>query len=215
MIPFGVIWCGSKIYETKRRVLYMDRIQWKGGALLAPAPAALVTCRSGGIDNVLTVAWTGILSTQPPTTYVSVRPQRHSYNIIKESGVFAINITTRELLRAADFCGVKSGRDMDKFEKAGLIKQEAFEIDCPVIAQSPITLECRVNEIKQLGSHDMFIAQIISVGVDPKLVDESGRLMLEKADLIAFAHGAYFGLSKSLGGFGFSVMKKKTRRRKK
>lgn len=187
----------------------MSKINWKGGALTAPIPPALVTCSDREHDNVFTVAWTGITCTQPPKTYISVRPSRFSYNIIKESGCFVINLTTVELVRAADTCGVRSGRDVDKFSLCGLEKEQAFHVPCPLIAQSPLSIECRVDRIIPLGSHDMFLADIVGVDVDESLIDKNGRLRLDMAGLAAFAHGEYFSLGKKLGYFGFSVRKKK------
>lgn len=187
----------------------MSKINWKGGALTAPVPPALVTCSHGGKDNVFTVAWTGITCTQPPKTYISVRPSRFSYELIKESGVFAVNLTTESLVRAADTCGVRTGKKVDKFKLCGLEKESAFNIPCPVLAESPLVLECRVEKIIPLGSHDMFLADIVGVSVDEALIDTTGKLRLDKAHLAAFAHGEYFSLGKRIGTFGFSVRKKK------
>lgn len=187
----------------------MSKINWKGGALAAPVPPALVTCSDGNVENVFTVAWTGITCTKPPKTYISVRPSRFSYDIIKKSGVFAINLTTEELVRAADTCGVKSGRNTDKFKECGLEKEPAFNIDCPIISQSPLSLECRVDRIIPLGTHDMILADVVGVSVNSELIDRQGRLCLDKAHLAAFAHGEYFALGKKLGSFGYSVRKKK------
>ena len=187
----------------------MSKISWKGGALTAPIPPALVTCSAGERDNVFTVAWTGITCTQPPKTYISVRPSRFSYNIIRNSGFFVVNLTTEALVRAADTCGVRSGKDVDKFALCGLEKEQAFHVPCPLIAQSPLSLECRVEKIIPLGSHDMFLADIVGVDVDEELIDSAGKLRLDKAYLAAFAHGEYFSIGKKLGYFGFSVRKKK------
>lgn len=187
----------------------MSKISWKGGALTAPIPPALVTCSDGERDNVFTVAWTGITCTQPPKTYISVRPSRFSYNIIRETGCFVINLTTEELVRAADTCGVRSGRDVDKFELCGLEKEPAFHVPCPLIVQSPLSLECKVEKILPLGSHDMILADIVGVDVNEELIDGAGKLRLDKAGLCAFAHGEYFAVGKKLGFFGFSVKKKK------
>lgn len=189
----------------------MAKINWKGGALAAPVPPALITCSDGVRDNVLTVAWTGIVCTHPPKTYISVRPSRFSYNIIRDSGVFAVNLTTEALVRTADICGVKSGKNIDKFELCGIVKEPAFEIPCPIIAQSPVCLECRVDKIISLGSHDMFLADIVGVDVDEELLTADGKLRIDRAGLAAFAHGEYFALGKKLGYFGFSVRKKKKR----
>ncbi len=183
--------------------------KWKGGTLIAPVPAVMVSCGSMEKPNIITVAWTGIVNSNPPKTYISVRPERFSYNIIKESGKFVINLTTASLVRKADFCGVRSGRDVDKFAECQLTAAPALELeDTPMIAESPIALECRVTEIVPLGTHDMFLADIIAVDVDDSIVNESGALRIEKADLAAYAHGQYFALGKKLGSFGFSVKKK-------
>ena len=187
----------------------MAKIKWKGGALLAPVPPAMVTCSDGEKDNIITIAWTGIVNTNPPKTYISVRPSRHSYEIIKKSGVFAINLTTEELVRAADWCGVYTGAKVDKFAKCKLSRESATEIDCPIIAESPLALECRVTDIIPMGTHHMFLADIVAVDVDESLIDEKGKLNLQRAHLAAYAHGDYFGLGKRLGSFGFSVAKKK------
>jgi len=193
----------------------MAKLQWRGGALLAPVPPAMVTCSDGEHDNVLTVAWTGIVNTDPPKTYISVRPKRYSYDIIKKSGVFAINLTTAELVRAADWCGVYTGAKVDKFERCRLSKEPAREIDCPIIAESPLALECRVTDVIPLGTHDMFLADIVAVDVDEALLDEHGKLHLERAGLVAYAHGDYFELGRKLGKFGYSVAKKKKKQQGK
>ena len=187
----------------------MAKIQWRGGALLAPVPPAIVTCANGEERNLITIAWTGIVNTIPPKTYISVRPSRHSYHIIKESGVFAINLTTKDLVRAADWCGVHTGKKVDKFERCHLSTEEASEIDCPILSDSPLTLECRVSQIIPLGSHDMFLADIVAVDVNEELIDRDGKLHLERANLAAYAHGDYYELGKKIGNFGFSVAKKK------
>ncbi|MBE6576937.1 MAG: flavin reductase family protein [Ruminococcaceae bacterium] len=187
----------------------MAKMKWKGGALLSPVPPAMVSCSHGGKDNIITIAWTGIVNTDPPKTYISVRPSRHSYEMIKQSGVFAINLTTKELARSADWCGVYTGAKVDKFERCKLTKGHATEIDCVTVEESPLTLECRVTDIIPLGTHDMFLADIVAVDVDDRLIDEKGKLCLEKAGLVAYAHGDYFELGKRIGGFGYSVAKKK------
>ena len=166
-------------------------------------------------SNIITVAWTGILNSDPPKTYVSIRPERYSYGIIKESGEFAINLTTTRLVRWADYLGVHTGRKIDKFKKSGLTKEAGQKVLCPIIVESPLSLECRVTDIISLGSHDMFMADIVGVDVDEELIDKSGRLHLERADLVAFSHGEYFAIGRSLGKFGFSVAKKKKRPQKK
>ena len=184
--------------------------KWKGGALLSPVPAVLVSCGSEENANLITIGWTGIVCTQPPKLYISVRPERHSYGIIKESGEFCVNLPTSEIVRAVDFCGVRSGKDTDKFKETKLTKEDSYEVSCVSVAECPLTLECKVSQIIPLGSHDMFIADIVAVAADERLIDKNGRLMLEKADLLAYAHGDYFTLGKKIGDFGFSVRKKKT-----
>ena len=187
----------------------MAKIKWRGGALLAPAPPALVSCGDMEHSNALAVAWTGIINTVPPKTYISVRPGRHSYSMIRESGEFVINLTSADMIKALDGCGMLTGAKVDKFKKFGLEKQEASEVKCPLVAQSPLSLECRVTQIIPLGSHDMFLADILHVHVDESLLDKEGKLHLERAHLAAFAHGEYFELGKKIGTFGFSATKKK------
>ncbi len=187
----------------------MARAVWKGSVQTAPVPPVLVTCGDMEKPNVFTVAWTGTLCTQPPKTYISVRPERYSYNIIKESGEFVINLTTENIVRAVDYCGVKSGRNENKLEKTGLTPLPASVVAAPILEQSPLALECKVCDIVPLGSHDMFIADIVAVSADESYIDGSGRLALEKVGLVAYAHGQYFALGKSLGTFGFSVRKRK------
>jgi flavin reductase (DIM6/NTAB) family NADH-FMN oxidoreductase RutF len=194
----------------------MSKIKWKGGALIAPVPPAMISCMgSDGKPNIITVAWTGILSTHPPKTYISVRPSRHSYGLIKESGEFVINLTSKELTRAADLCGMKTGKKIDKFKECNLTAEfdENFsEFSCPSIAESLMSIYCKVDQVIPLGSHDMFIADIVGIGVDERLIDETGKLCLDKAGLTAFAHGEYFELGKKIGAFGFSVAKKKKKK---
>lgn len=200
---------------AKKERIKMQKLKWKGGTLLAPVPAVMVSCGSLEKPNVLTVAWTGIINSDPPKTYVSIRPERFSYNIIKESGKFVINLTTAQLVRSADFCGVRSGRNVDKFKECKLTAIPALELeDTPMIDESPISLECKVTDIVKLGTHDMFLADILSVDVSPEIVNEAGALRIEKADLAAYAHGQYFSLGKKLGSFGFSVKKKTKKNRR-
>lgn len=187
----------------------MSKIKWKGGALTAPIPPCMVTCGSGERANVFTVAWTGIINTVPPKTYISVRPSRHSYGLIRESGEFAVNLTPVSLVRAADFCGIHTGKKVNKFERCGLRTEAAAELACPILTDSPLTLECRVTDVIPLGSHDMLLADIVAVDVDEALVDGQGKLHLERAGLAAFAHGEYFELGRRIGEFGFSVRKRK------
>lgn len=186
----------------------MPKINWKPGTLLAPAPPALITSGDGERSNVFTAAWTGIVCSEPPMTYVSIRRERFSHGIISETREFVINLPCEAIARATDLCGVRSGRDGDKFALAGLTREPSHLVAAPTIAECPVSLECRVREIIPLGSHDMFLADIVSVGVDPRFVDEKGALHMEKCGLLAYAHGAYFGLGKQLGTFGFSVRKK-------
>ena len=187
----------------------MGKINWRGGALVAPVPPVMVSCGSEENKNIITIAWTGIINTIPPKTYISVRPKRHSYNIIKESGEFVINLTPASLVRTADFCGIYTGAKVDKFKKCELTPVPSAEVSCVSIAECPMSLECRVTDIIPLGSHDMFLADIVSVSVDESLIDEKGALHLDRANLVAFAHGEYFELGKKLGNFGFSVRKSK------
>lgn len=183
--------------------------QWKGSVITSPIPPTLVTCGSMDSSNVFTVAWTGIVNTQPPITYISVRPERYSYELIKSSGEFVINLPTEQLVRAVDYCGVKSGRNTDKFKDMALKIQPSSEVGCPLLEQSPVNIECKVREIIELGTHHMFLADIVKLDVAKELIDSSGRLALEKAGLLAYAHGEYFALGKKLGSFGYSVRKKK------
>lgn len=187
----------------------MSKIKWKGGALLAPVPPVMVSCGTKEKPNVLTIAWTGIINTDPPKTYVSIRPSRYSYNIIKESGEFVINLPTEQLVRSLDYCGIHSGAHKDKLKACSLHAENSFEVGCPSIAESPISLECKVSQIIPLGTHDMFIADILAVAVNSDFIDKDGKLRLDKCNLVAFAHGDYYGLGKKLGNFGFSVKKKK------
>lgn len=190
----------------------MAKLQWKPGTLLAPAPPALVSCGTMEAHNVLTAAWTGIVCSEPPMTYVSIRPERYSHHMILEQGEFVINLPTQAIVRATDLCGVKSGRDGDKFALAGLTAEPSALVAAPGIGECPVSLECRVREVLHLGSHDMFLSDIVAVDVDPGYVDEKGALHLEKAGLLAYAHGGYYGLGRQLRTFGFSVRKKPVRR---
>ncbi|HBB72100.1 MAG TPA: flavin reductase family protein [Ruminococcus sp.] len=194
----------------------MGKQFWKGSALLAPVPAALVTCGTMDSPNVLTIGWTGIVCTRPPMTYISVRPERYSYGLIKGSGEFVINLTSSAMVRETDFCGVRSGRDVNKFEACGLHTVPASQVAPPLIEECPVSLECRVSETRELGSHTMFLAEIVAVAADEKYIDSKGKLNLQQCGLAAYAHGEYFALGRKLGDFGFSVRKKKhnSKRRK-
>ena len=178
------------------------------GTLLTPLPAVIVTCGTMEKSNAITVAWTGIINSIPPMLYISVRPERYSFGIIKESGEFAVNLTTSALTYATDFCGVRSGRDVDKFQHLGLTKQKANLIACPLIGESPVSLECKVREIKELGSHHMFMADILCVDAEEKYFDSKGKLNFEQMGLITYSHGTYNATGSKRGFFGFSVAKK-------
>ena len=192
----------------------MSKIKWKGGALIAPLPPVMVSCGDMEKSNIMTVAWTGIINTIPPKTYISVRPSRYSYNIIKESGEFVINLPTEKIVKAVDYCGCRTGAKEDKLAKCGLTVTKGVKIDAPMVDQSPVNLECKVTDIVHLGSHDMFIADIVGVNVDESLLDEKGKLHLSKAGLCAYAHGEYFALGKQIGDFGFSVRRKSVQKRR-
>ena len=192
----------------------MAKVTWRGGALLAPVPPAMVSVGTMEESNILTVAWTGILNTIPPKTYISVRPRRHSHGILMEKREFVINLTTEDLVRAADYCGMYTGAKVDKFQVMGLHKEEVPGFACPMIAESPLSLACRVTDVVPMGTHDVFYADIVSVHVDDSLIGADGKLCLDKAGLAAYAHGEYFALGKKLGEFGFSARKKKHRQKK-
>jgi len=193
----------------------MAKQVWKPGTLLSPVPPVMVSCKDKDKSNILTIGWTGIVNTSPAMTYISVRPERHSYEMIKNSGEFVVNLTTKELVRAADFCGVKSGKNTDKFKECNLTEGEASEVSAPLIAESPVNIECKVTNIMPLGTHDMFLAKIVAVNVDESLIDDKGRLCLEKCGLVAYSHGGYFALGEKLGTFGYSVRKKPVPKRKR
>lgn len=186
----------------------MSKVQWKGGTFIYPIPAVMVSCGTMEESNIITVSWTGILNTNPAMCYISVRPERYSHDIIKENGEFAINLTTRQLAYATDWCGVKSGRDVDKFKEMKLTKEKANIISVPLIKESPVSVECKVKEIVPLGSHDMFIAEIVAIDADEKYIDEKGAFNISKCDLIAYANGGYYPLESKIGKFGYSVQKK-------
>ena len=188
----------------------MSREIWKPGNMLYPCPAVMVSCkREGERPNIITVAWAGTICSDPAMLSISVRPDRYSHDIIKESGEFAVNLVTKKLTPACDFCGVKSGADLDKFKETGLTQEPSVKIEAPGIAESPVIIECRVKDIIPLGSHDMFLGQVLAVTVDKSLMDEKGRLDIEKAGMVAYSHGQYFALGEYVGKFGYSVEKKK------
>ncbi len=187
----------------------MSKINWKPGTFIYPIPVVMVSSGTMEKSNIITVAWTGILNTNPAMCYISMRPERHSYNIIKESGEFVINLTTQQLAYATDWCGVKSGKNVDKFKEMKLTKEEGKFVKAPLIKESPISIECKVKEIIPLGSHDMFMAEVLSIDVDEKYIDEKGAFDISKCDLIAYANGGYYPLGDKIGKFGYSVQKKK------
>lgn len=192
------------------------RVQWKPGNMIYPVPAVLVTVAdSEGNSNIITIAWTGTICTNPPMAYISVRPERYSYHMLRESGEFVINLATESMAYATDYCGVRSGRDVDKWKETGLTPVPAQTVKAPVIAESPVAIECRVTEVKELGSHHMFLAEVTGVSVDEQWLNERGTLELAKAAPIVYSHGGYYGLSELLGTFGWSVKKKRGTRDEK
>lgn len=185
--------------------------QWKPGNMIYPLPAVLVSCGSSEKDyNLLTIAWTGTLCTNPPLCYISVRPERYSHEIIKRNMEFVINLTTKDMAYATDWCGVKSGRDYNKFEEMGLTPGKASVVQAPIVEEAPVSIECRVKEIIPLGSHDMFVAEVVNILADDRYLDpETGAFDLAKADPLVYLHGNYFDLGEKIGKFGWSVEKKK------
>jgi flavin reductase (DIM6/NTAB) family NADH-FMN oxidoreductase RutF len=193
----------------------MEKITFKPGTMLNPVPVVMVSCGSEPSEhNIITIAWTGIINSEPPMTYISVRKSRHSHKLIKNSKEFVINLCTEELAFATDYCGVKSGKDVNKFKEQKLSAVPAEIVGCPMIGESPVNLECKVTQIIELPSHDMFLAEIINVHANKKLIDEKGKILLEEAQLICYNHGEYFGIKRRpLGRFGYSIMKPKTKKR--
>lgn len=187
----------------------MGKILLNPGALLAPVPPVIVTCGEGSERNLITIGWTGILNTRPPMTYISVRPERHSYGIIRRTGEFVINLTDSSMARAADVCGMYTGKKRDKAAMAGLNFEESAVVGCPSVSESPLCLECRVSRVIPLGTHHVFVADIVAVRAKDGLVDGDGRLRLDRADLMAYAHGEYYSLGRKLGKFGFSAARKR------
>ena len=187
----------------------MGKVSFKPGNMLYPLPAVMVSASDKkGNDNIVTIAWTGTLCTDPPMAYICVKPGRHSYSMIMETGEFVINLTTEKLASATDYCGVKSGRDVDKFKEMHLTKEKAQKVKAPLIAECPVNIECKVKETKVLGSHTMFIADVVAVNVDDKYMDKTGKFNLNSSDLLVYSHGEYFGLGEKIGKFGYSVDKK-------
>lgn len=194
----------------------MGKQTWKPGNMLYPLPAVMVSVSDReGNDNIITVAWAGTVCTNPPMVSISVRPERYSYHMIKETGEFVINLTNKKLAFATDYCGVKSGREVDKFKEMHLTKEQAEKVKVPLIKESPVNIECKVRECKELGSHHMFLADVLAVHVDEAYMKENGKFDLNAADLITYSHGEYFLLGEKLGKFGYSIEKKKTGKKKR
>lgn len=194
----------------------MSKQSWKPGNMLYPLPVVMVSAADKeGRDDIITVAWAGTVCTNPPMVSISIRPERYSYHMIRETGEFVINLTTEELAFATDYCGVKSGRDVDKFKETGLTREKAEKVKAPMIAESPVSIECKVKEIRELGSHHMFIAQVAAVHADEKYMDEKNRFDLNRARPIVYSHGEYLGTGKKLGTFGYSVKKAKKQAKKR
>ncbi|MBR2948744.1 MAG: flavin reductase family protein [Lachnospiraceae bacterium] len=191
----------------------MGREQWRPGNMLYPLPAVMVSVADKeGKPNIITVAWAGTVCTNPPMVSISVRPERYSYHCIEETGEFVINLTTKKLTYATDYCGVRSGRDVDKFKQMHLTPVAGKEVKAPLIGESPVCLECKVKQTLPLGSHTMFLAEVVSVSVDQAYMDENNRFHLDWADPIVYSHGIYYELGKALGKFGYSVAKKKNKK---
>lgn len=194
----------------------MAKQNWKPGNMLYPVPAVMVSCqREGEKPNIITTAWCGTTCSSPAMVYVSIRPERYSYNIIKETKEFVVNLVTKELTYATDYCGVKSGRDVDKFKETKLTPLPSKNISAPGIEESPVNLECKVKKIIHLGSHDMFLAEVVGVTIDDKYMNESGKFELNSSGLMVYSHGEYFGLGKKIGKFGYSVQRKHKKSKKR
>lgn len=194
----------------------MAKQVWKPSTMLNPVPVVMVSCiDKEGKPNIITLAWAGTVNSDPPMVSISVRKQRYSYDLIKETGEFVINLPTVKLAFATDYCGVKSGKDTDKFQAMGLTTQQASKVNVPLIKECPINLECIVKQVIELGSHDMFLAEVVATNVEESLLDEKGKLDLRRADLICYSHGEYYPLAKPLGFFGYSVAKRKNLKRKR
>ena len=192
----------------------MAKQLWKPGNMIYPLPAVMVSVTDGeGHDNIITVAWTGTVCTNPAMAYISVRPSRYSYDMIRKTGEFVINLTTEELAFATDFCGVRSGRDVDKFRKLNLTKEKAQFVSAPMIGEAPVSIECRVREVKELGSHDMFLADVLAVHADEAYMDKNNRFRLNDAGLLVYSHGEYLAGGRKVGTFGYSVKKKQMQKK--
>ena len=191
----------------------MAKQLWKPGNMIYPLPAVMVSVTDGeGHDNIITVAWTGTVCTNPAMAYISVRPSRYSYDMIRKTGEFVINLTTEKLAFATDFCGVRSGRDVDKFQKLNLTKEKAQFVSAPMIGEAPVSIECRVREVKELGSHDMFLADVLAVHADEAYMDKNNRFRLNDAGLLVYSHGEYLAGGRKVGTFGYSVKKKQQKK---
>lgn len=195
----------------------MGKQVWKAGNMVYPLPAVMVsTADKSGKSNILTIAWTGTICTNPAMVYISVRPERYSYHMLKESGEFVINLTTEQLAKATDYCGVRSGKDVDKWKEAHLTPAKAEKLAyAPVIEECPVNIECKVTEIKELGSHHMFLAEVLAVQIDEEYLNEKNKFELNKTGLMAYSHGEYLSLGKKIGTFGHSVKKKKSKSKQK
>ncbi len=194
----------------------MSKMEWKPGNMLYPLPAVIVSVADEeGHDNIITVAWAGTVCTNPPMVSISVRPERYSYKMIRETGEFVINLTTEKLAFATDYCGVRSGRDVDKFQELKLTRQKASHVGAPLIGESPVNIECRVVETREWGSHTVFTAEVLGVHVDKEYMDEKGKFDLALTRPIVYSHGEYYGLGKKLGKFGYSIQKKRKKKQKK
>lgn len=193
----------------------MGKQIWKAGNMLYPLPAVMVTVSDKeGRDNIITVAWTGTVCTNPPMVSISVRPERYSYKMLKDTGEFVINLTTEKLAFAADFCGVRSGKDTDKFGAAKLTKKKAEFVRAPLIEEAPVNIECKVIKIEELGSHHLFLAEVLAVHADEEYIDKNGKFHLDQSHPLVYSHGEYYGLGKKLGKFGYSVQKKNKNRKR-
>ncbi|MCI9246963.1 MAG: flavin reductase family protein [Clostridia bacterium] len=190
----------------------MSKVIWKSGTFIYPLPVVMVSCGDMDNSNIITVAWTGIINTDKPMCYISVRKERYSHDIIKRKKEFVINLTNKDLVYETDWCGVKTGAKVDKFKEMKLTKEKAKFVKCPLIKESPVSIECKVKEIKELGSHDMFVAEILSIDADESYIDEKGAFDISKCNLITYANGKYFTLGKQVGKFGYSVAKKKNKK---
>ena len=189
---------------------------WKPGNMLYPVPVVMVSCGSkGGEKNIITIAWAGTICSDPAMVSISVRPERYSYDMIRETGEFVINLTTEKMAFATDYCGVKSGRDVDKFKETKLTREQASHVGAPLIKESPVSIECRVREIQELGSHSLFLADVLAVHVESDYMDEKGKFDLAKAQPMVYSHGEYYGIGKKLGTFGYSIKKRRKKKQKK